>query len=137
MQKIIAMPSYTYQSWHFWYENIPTIWQPCNKVNHDNKIKFSCSQFSAHWPVKKCQLRQSSNLDSFTTSVPGSVARWYIFKPKIQIWVNLGRSCAMEDIGIFSTILSILRLNGIFFGHFVHLGIGNLVYIFPFWYVVP
>jgi hypothetical protein len=25
--------------------------------------------------------------------VPGRVARWYIFKPKIPIWVNFGESC--------------------------------------------
>jgi hypothetical protein len=30
------------------------------------------------------------------------VARWYIFKPKIQIWVNLGGGLALKDVvGIF------------------------------------
>jgi hypothetical protein len=28
------------------------------------------------------------------------VARWFIFKPKILIWVNFER-IAMEDVGIF------------------------------------
>jgi hypothetical protein len=38
----------------------------------------------------------------------------------------------MEDVGIFSTILSILRLNGIFYGHLVHLV--HLGKIFQLWY---
>jgi hypothetical protein len=29
-----------------------------------------------------------------------SVARWYIFRPKITIWVNL-EGLAIEDVGIF------------------------------------
>jgi hypothetical protein len=55
------------------------------------------------------------------------VARWFVFKPKIQIWVNFGGSC-----------------NGIFYGHSVHFTVfcyilrtflvcivcGNLVHIF-------
>jgi hypothetical protein len=35
----------------------------------------------------------------------------------------------MEDVGIFSTILSILRLNGILCGYLVHLVV--IWYIFP------
>jgi hypothetical protein len=66
--------------------------------------------------------------------VQDSVARWYIFKPKIPIWVNFG----IEDVGIF-------------YGHFVHFAAlpkwyifwpfitfcGHLIDIFsPFGYVV-
>jgi hypothetical protein len=40
-----------------------------------------------------------------TLSVWSRVARWHIFKTKIQIWVNL---LAMEDVGIFMAIWSIL-----------------------------
>jgi hypothetical protein len=29
------------------------------------------------------------------------VARWFIFKTKIQIWVNLGKFLRMENAGIF------------------------------------
>jgi hypothetical protein len=29
------------------------------------------------------------------------VARWYIFKPKIPIWVNFGEGLAMVDVGTF------------------------------------
>jgi hypothetical protein len=59
------------------------------------------------------------------------VARWYIFKPKIQIWINFGGYC-----------------NGIFYVHLVHFtaichtlwpfGIFSeyLVYFIPFWYFV-
>jgi hypothetical protein len=48
-----------------------------------------------------------------------SVARWHIFKPKIPIWVNL-EGLAMEDVCNFRAILSILKPNGIFYGHLVH-----------------
>jgi hypothetical protein len=37
---------------------------------------------------------------------------------------------AKEDVGIFMTILSILRSNGIFYGHSVHFGT-FIWYIFP------
>jgi hypothetical protein len=53
------------------------------------------------------------------------VARWYIFKPKIQIWVNFERP-AMEDC--------------IFYGHLVKFSpfdtvYDHLVYVHPFWYI--
>jgi hypothetical protein len=41
------------------------------------------------------------------------VARWYIFKPKIPVWVNFGGSCNGDD-GI-----PILCPFGILFGHLV------------------
>jgi hypothetical protein len=39
-----------------------------------------------------------------------------ILKQKIQIWVIL-KGLAMEEVGIFMTILYILRSNGIFYCH--------------------
>jgi hypothetical protein len=56
--------------------------------------------------------------------IPVRVARWYIFKPKIPIWINFG--------GPFMAIWSILPPLGIVCGHLVYFGI-----FFPFWYVVP
>jgi hypothetical protein len=52
------------------------------------------------------------------------VARWYILKPNILIWVNFGEP-----------------LNGIFYGHLVYFLANwefssNLVYFPPFWYIV-
>jgi hypothetical protein len=41
------------------------------------------------------------------------VARWYIFKPKIQIWVNFGVSCN-------DRCWYILWPSGIHFGHWVY-----------------
>jgi hypothetical protein len=63
------------------------------------------------------------------------VARWYSFKPKIPIWVNL-ECLAVKDVAKYSAHLVyilpfrryILWLFGIFCGHF---GI-----FLPFWYVV-
>jgi hypothetical protein len=42
------------------------------------------------------------------------VARWFIFKPKIPIWVNFGGCFAMEDVDIFY---------------------GHLVYCLAIWYL--
>jgi hypothetical protein len=47
-----------------------------------------------------------------------SVARWYIFKPKIPIWVNFGRSCK--------------RRCWYFYGHFVYFS-AKLYVLWPFW----
>jgi hypothetical protein len=70
------------------------------------------------------------------------VARWYIFRPKIPIWLNSERSC----IGRFCYILWTL---GLFYGHWIYFmaiwyilwpfGIFcvNVVLFYPFWYVEP
>jgi hypothetical protein len=49
------------------------------------------------------------------------VARWFVFNPKIQIWVN-SEHLAMEDVGIH-----ILWPFGIFYS--------NLVYFMAIWYI--
>jgi hypothetical protein len=38
-------------------------------------------------------LISNRNSQCFRIRFATSVARWFIFKPKIQIWVNFGRSC--------------------------------------------
>jgi hypothetical protein len=50
------------------------------------------------------------------------VARWYICKPKIPIWVNFRGSCwyILWPSGIFSVIWYIFRPFGIFYGHLVY-----------------
>jgi hypothetical protein len=48
------------------------------------------------------------------------VARWFVFKPKIPIWVNFGGACYGK---------SILRPSEIFYGH--------LVYFVVIWYIFP
>jgi hypothetical protein len=60
------------------------------------------------------------------------VARWHVFQPKKQIWVNVGGTCD----GRFWSILPL-------FGLFTYLSkwsfvifYGYLVYFFPFWYVL-
>jgi hypothetical protein len=54
------------------------------------------------------------------------VARWFVFKPKIQIWVNFG-GCFKDGICILRTL--ILRSFVIFYGHFVQFVV--IWYIFP------
>jgi hypothetical protein len=49
-----------------------------------------------------------------------SVARCFVFKPKIQIWVNYGKP--WNEKGWYS-----LWLFGIYYGHMVHLFYGRLV----------
>jgi hypothetical protein len=50
---------------------------------------------------------------------------------KSELGENL-TGLALEDVGIFKAILSILRPNGIFSGH-----LGHLVHFVAFWYFVP
>jgi hypothetical protein len=42
-----------------------------------------------------------------------SVARWFIFKPKIQIWVKVWKVLKWKTLAFFMAMLSILRPNGI------------------------
>jgi hypothetical protein len=49
------------------------------------------------------------------------VARWYIFKLKIPVWVNFGMSC--NDIGIF-------------YGHLIYIFIGYWVYFMAIRYIL-
>jgi hypothetical protein len=53
------------------------------------------------------------------------VARWYIFKPKIQIWVNFERPAMVY---YYSHLVKV-RPFGTFYDH--------LVYVHPFWYIFP
>jgi hypothetical protein len=47
--------------------------------------------------------------------VPTRVARWFVFKPKIPIWVNFGGSCNRKDhLVYFTAIGNISRPFGIF-----------------------
>jgi hypothetical protein len=62
------------------------------------------------------------------TSVPAMVARWFVFKPKIQIWVHFGGSC--KDVGIVYGHLVHFTVFYIFYGHLVHKVRGNLLYIY-------
>jgi hypothetical protein len=75
------------------------------------------------------------------------VARWYIFKPKLPIWVNFGGSCngrclyTLWPFGIFyghlvyfTAIWSTLKPFGIFCGHLVFF-IAKW-YFFLLWYFV-
>jgi hypothetical protein len=52
---------------------------------------------------------------SFTISVTARVARWFGFKPKIQIWVNL----QWKMLVYFMDTWSILQSFVIFYGHLV------------------
>jgi hypothetical protein len=55
-----------------------------------------------------------------------SAAGWQIFKPKIPIWVNFGRS---RNGTFYCHLMYILRPFGIFCGY--------LVYFMVIWYVFP
>jgi hypothetical protein len=91
------------------------------------------------------------------------VARWYIFKPKIPVWVNFWTVFAMEAVGIFYgyifglfcghlvysvAIWYMLWLFGLFYGHLVYsvaiwymlwlfgLFYGHLVYFMVIWFIL-
>jgi hypothetical protein len=65
-------------------------------IHFDKKIGWA-----TFWPIFSqthlVALITSASL-SIGFSTRNRVARWYIFKPKIQIWVN---GLAIEDVGIF------------------------------------
>jgi hypothetical protein len=62
------------------------------------------------------------------------VARWFVLKPKIQIWVNFGGSCNGRRRCILWTLLWSFV---IFYGDLAYVVRGKLVYFSPFWYFVP
>jgi hypothetical protein len=64
------------------------------------------------------------------------VARWFVFKPKIQIWVKFGGSCNWRCWYILWTLGPFYGLL-LYFCDIWYIVRGNLVYIFPFWYFVP
>jgi hypothetical protein len=68
------------------------------------------------------------------SSVGSSVARWYFFKPKIQIWVMFGRSGnRLVFINIILSNVGTAKCCILWpFGTIS----GQLVYFSPFWYVV-
>jgi hypothetical protein len=64
-------PSKIYPNWYFWPENM--------------------SSGNPGW--HQSLARALSLQASFSISARIKVARWFVFKPKIQIWVNFGGSC--------------------------------------------
>jgi hypothetical protein len=68
-------------------------------------------------PVNKINLVESANCifltgNHFENRLQIRVARWFVVKPKIQIWVNFEGSC-------YGRCWYILWPFGIFYGHFV------------------
>jgi hypothetical protein len=51
--------------------------------------------------------KQSKEVLRMKVNVWGRVARWYIFKPKIPIWVNFLEGLGMEKFVIFFGHLAI------------------------------
>jgi hypothetical protein len=47
------------------------------------------------------------------------VARWFVFKPKIQIWVNYGAPFNEKKLIYYIAIWNIFLPFGIFYGHWV------------------
>jgi hypothetical protein len=82
--------------------------------------------------IKNRPKSDESSSEVIAVLAPTRVARWYIFKQKIQIWVNIGGSCngrcwyILRRLVYFTAILNILR-------PFCN----TLVHFFPFWYFVP
>jgi hypothetical protein len=74
----------------FWYNVSRKIWQPWVESPYKSK--------SDAWRIILRSVNKSKHVGS-------RVARWYIYKPIIPIWVN---GFAKEDVGIFYDICSIL-----------------------------
>jgi hypothetical protein len=60
-----------------------------------------------------------------------SVARWFIFKPKILIWVNLGRPCSGRFWYFYVRFVYFTAK------WYILWSFGTFGIFFPFWYVVP
>jgi hypothetical protein len=59
-----------------------------------SRKKRSSSSFEhlAVWQIWKANAKNSRKTNYFYEG-PSRVARWFVFKPKIQIWVTFGGSC--------------------------------------------
>jgi hypothetical protein len=81
------------------------IWSPCSEGQMKRLKEYI-----------KNRNTSDSILRLFLEGHESRVARWFVFKPKIQIWAKL-QSFAMEDVGMdtWSTIWSFV----IFYGHLV------------------
>jgi hypothetical protein len=92
---------------------------------HPHCIQTVCFKISQDYLYKSLPI---GNLEPFFPTVPTIVAGWHIFKTKIPIWVNFGRSCNGKywyfnghfglfhgQIVYFMSILYILWWFGIFF----------------------
>jgi hypothetical protein len=98
-------------------------------------FRFSSPRNWRNWvyEYKSC-LTSQSFFSAFETAIAirSRVARWFVFKPKIQICVNFRGSCngrCWYILWTLGTVFYILWTFGIVRG--------NLVYIFLSWYFVP
>jgi hypothetical protein len=71
---------------------------------------------------------QPARKESYSLRPVNRVARWYIFKPKSPIWVNVGGSCNR-------TRWCILWLFGLFYNYLVDFRV-SWAHFPPFWYAV-
>jgi hypothetical protein len=66
--------------------------------------------------------------------LPFRVARWFVFKPKIQIWVNFGGSCTgrcwyvLRTFGSFYSLLLYFRTCGIVRGNLLYFSRLGILY---------
>jgi hypothetical protein len=91
------------------------------------KCEFGPRKFQTDKKVGGQQYNTKKDAIKTGDTVSTRVARWHIFIPKIQIWVNSGVSCNRRCWYIFGH-LPFLWTFDIFPGY--------LVYFWPFWYVV-
>jgi hypothetical protein len=110
------------------YQSIAALFQESKKLYHSQGDQKE--QILAYWVIVFSVFQKKPNLGRFfsQTNLITSVARWIVFKPKIQIWVNF-EGLAMEDDGIFYGLL--VRFTVLFILY------ANLVYFSPLWYFVP
>jgi hypothetical protein len=80
-----------------------------------------------------CNKPQRSERSECTDGDP-RVARWFVFKPKLQIWVNFGGYCNGRcwyiswTFGLFTVFWYILLTFGIFCGNLVYFSSFGIFY---------
>jgi hypothetical protein len=113
----------------FWFKNKYTIWQSRKKIRDEKWRQFFCCRFKpcresdTTWSIRKYWSKKRKRLN------PSRVARWFIFVPKIPIWVNFRRALHWKMFIYFKTVWSYFQTFGIFYDHLVHFVF--IGYIFP------
>jgi hypothetical protein len=114
----------------------------CITVWTVRQARWSSVYDTLHKPISfKGAIKSSEMVLVIKFERPSRVARWYLFKPKVQIWVNLGGSCnwrwwyILRPFGLYyghlayiTAIWPILRPFGLFYSH--------LVYLISIWYIL-
>jgi hypothetical protein len=70
-------------------------------------------------PSEKNKRKFSPTCSTYFEASGTRVARWFVFKPKIQIWVNYGAPWNEKKLVYYMALWNIFLPFGIFYGNLV------------------